>query len=239
MEATGYVAVSHLTALRRRMDMIANNMANMSTTGYKAEKPLFTSVLRESTRGDKVAYVEDFGSIRDLSMGTMQPTSNPLDLAINGEGYFQVETPDGIKYTRNGMLMLNNSGEITTHDGYPMLDDSGNAIVIPTNTKNITVSNDGTITADGSQIARIQPVMFEKERELQKLPNGLYETEEKPAPLEKFEIRQGMIEGSNVVPILEMTQMMEVSRRYESANKLLKGEDERQRDAIRTLSGNN
>jgi flagellar basal-body rod protein FlgF len=234
-----------MTALRRQMDMIANNLANMSTSSYKAEKPLFTQFLNPTGRSDDrpagdetISYVEDFGVVRNLQVGTISPTGNPLDIAINGAGYFQVATNEGVRYTRAGTFSLSPEGTIITRDGNPLLDDAGQPMVIPQGTRTITISTDGTVSADNLQVARIVPVSFENERALKKLPGGLYETDQTATPLETFDLRQGMAEGSNVQPVLEMTNMIEVSRAYQTAQKFIEQEHQRVKNAIGRLAGN-
>lgn len=245
MDATSYVTLSHMTALRRQMEMIANNLANMSTTAYKAEKPLFTQFLNSTVWGadrprgdDAISYVEDFGVVRNLQIGTITQTDNPLDIAINGNGYYQVETPEGMRYTRSGAFSLSADRQIVTREGHLLLDDAGQPIEIPQGTRAMTISVDGTVSADNLQIARIVPVDFANERALKKLPSGLYETDQQPTPLERFDLRQGMIEGSNVQPILEMTNMIEVSRAYQTAQKFVEQEHQRVKNAIGKLAGN-
>ena len=241
MDNTQYINLSHLTALRRQMDMVSNNIANMSTTAYKGEKPLFSSFINKAENGAKINYVQDFGVVRDLKNGTITPTGNPLDIAINGEGYFQIQTADGIRYTRAGNFSLDDQGQITTRDGNPVLDNPQNKkpMSIPQGTKDITISASGEINADNVQIGTLAVVRFEDERNLKKMENGLYETDQQPQAVPRFELRQGMIEGSNVQPILEMAEMINVSRSYEQAQKFLDSEDERQRKAVTTLSGTN
>jgi len=242
MDTTSYVALSHMTALRREMDMVANNIANMSTSGFKTEKPLFTAFLNKAKNDlvsrERVAYVEDFGQVRNLEAGTISTTGNPLDIAINSEGYFSIQTPEGVHYTRAGNFNLNGDNQIVTRDGKPLLDDKGSPITIPPGTSNITISNDGTVTADSAPVARIVPVLFEDERGLEKLPDGLYKTDQTPEPGTRFELRQGMLEGSNVQAVVEMTNMIDISRAYESAKRFVDREDDRMRDAIRKLAGN-
>jgi flagellar basal-body rod protein FlgF len=245
MDATSYVTISHMTALRRQMEMIANNLANMNTSSYKAEKPLFTQFINptrfatERPKGENgIAYVEDFGVVRNLDTGTISPTNNPLDIAINGEGYYQVQTAEGVRFTRAGSFSLSSDGTLVTRAGDPLLDDAGNPIQIPQGTRDITISADGTVTANNQQLARIVPVVFDDERALKKLPAGLYETDQTPNPLQSFDLRQGMVEGSNVQPVLEMTNMIDVSRAYQSAQKFTEQEHQRVRNAIGKLAGN-
>lgn len=228
-----------MTALRREMSVTANNLANMSTPSYKTEKPLFTEYTLPQPDQKDVSYVQDFGLVRDLQVGTITPTGNALDIAINGPGYFVVQSPNGDRYTRAGLFSLAPNGDIINRQGLPLMDDRGRQFNIPQGTKNITISNDGIISADALNLGKIQLVDFKDERALKKLPDGLYETTQKPERLKQFELRQGMIEGSNVVAMIELTNMIEVQRAYESAKQLVDREDDRMRTAIRKLSGNN
>jgi flagellar basal-body rod protein FlgF len=228
-----------MTALRREMSVTANNLANMNTPSYKTEKPLFTEYSLPQPDQKDVSYVQDFGLVRDLQVGTLSQTGNPLDIAINGPGYFVVETPNGNRYTRAGLFSLAPNGDIINRQGLPLMDDRGRQFNIPQGTKNISISNDGVISADALNLGKIQLVEFRDERALKKLPDGLYETNQDPVRLREFEVRQGMVEGSNVVAMLELTNMIEVQRAYDGAKQLVDREDERMRTAIRKLSGNN
>lgn len=227
-----------MTALRREMQLTANNLANMNTSGYKTEKPLFTEYVLPQPENRDVSFVQDFGVVRDLQVGTISQTGNPLDIAINGPGYFVIETPNGDRYTRAGQFSLSPSGDIITRQGLRLMDDRGRQISVPPGTKNITISNDGVVSADAVVVSKIQIVNFADERALQKLPDGFYETTQTPTRLRDFELRQGMTEGSNVVAMLELTNMIEIQRAYESAKQLADREDDRMRTAIRKLSGN-
>ena len=240
MENTTYVTIGHMTALRRRMDLISNNMANMNTSGYKAEKPLFTSYLVDDQKiGERVAHVQDFGIVRNLDAGPLTPTGNPLDLGLASEGYFTVETDRGVRYTRNGNFAINPDGDVVTKEGFKLLDDGGLPLNIPEGATDIVISDNGSVAIDGVQLAQITPVTFDNERELERLPDSLYTTEQEPNPVERPSIKQGMIEGSNVVSMLELTDMIEVHRAYETSKNFVEREDERVRQALRKLSGAN
>jgi flagellar basal-body rod protein FlgF len=124
METPSYVALSRQTALVRQMDVVANNLANVATPGFKAESEVFTTVpIRSQVRGSpaKLSYVQDFATARDFSTGPMNPTGNDLDVAIQGDGFFVVQTPNGPRYTRFGHFQLNAAGQVVTKQGYPLL----------------------------------------------------------------------------------------------------------------------
>lgn len=237
MENTGYIALSRQSVLRRKMDIIANNLANMTTPAFKGEDMMFVEHLKKTGNNDRVSLVQDLALLRNLNAGPMSKTDNPLDLAINGDGYFAVETPDGERYTRNGTFQLNQDGQIVTTQGDLVLGIDGNAITIPPNEPHISVARDGSISAGETLIGRIQIVGFENEQELEKLSNSMYARgNQEPQAAEGSEIAQGMIEGSNVQGIVEMTKMITTVRSYASTSKLVDQEHERQRRAIQVLA---
>ncbi|TQV71275.1 flagellar basal-body rod protein FlgF [Denitrobaculum tricleocarpae] len=237
MENTGYIALSRQSVLRRQMDIIANNMANMTTPAFKGEDMMFVEHLKKTANNDRVSLVQDLALLRNLNAGPMTKTDNPLDLAINGDGYFVVETPDGERYTRNGTFQLNQDGQIVTTQGDPVLGIDGNAITIPPNEPHISITRDGSISAGETLIGRIQIVGFENEQELEKQSNSLFARgEQEPQVAEGAEVAQGMIEGSNVQGIVEMTKMITTVRSYSSTSKLVDQEHERQRRAIQVLA---
>ncbi len=237
MENTGYIALSRQSVLRRKMDIIANNLANMTTPAFKGEDMMFVEHLKKTGDNDRVSLVQDLALLRNLNAGPMSKTDNPLDLAINGDGYFAIETPDGERYTRNGTFQLNQDGQVVTTQGDLVLGTDGNAITIPANEPNITVSRDGSISAGETLIGRIQIVGFENEQELEKLSNSMYARgNQEPQAAEGAEVAQGMIEGSNVQGIVEMTKMITTVRSYTATSKLVDQEHERQRRAIQVLA---
>lgn len=246
MENAGYIALSRQTALWRQMDQIANNMANVNTAGFKGERVLFTDYLAKvrtdrSLFRDTIAYTEDFGMVRDLSEGALQTTGNPLDVAIKGDGYFAVENEDGQRfYTRSGRFKLDADGQITTSSGEILLSDTDQPIVLAPGETEITVSRDGTVTTENGQIGRLRLVGFADQRALKKVTGGLYDAgEQTPTPLQAPHVTQGMLEGSNVNPISEITQMISVQRAYEGAQKMIETEHDRQRQAIDAFAKQN
>ncbi|GAB4394784.1 MAG: flagellar basal-body rod protein FlgF [Kiloniellaceae bacterium] len=238
MENPGYIALSRQMTLRRQMDVVANNMANINTPAFKGQSMLFVEYLETSDSGEKMSFVQDVALVRNLAEGQLTATQNPLDLAISGEGYFEIETPTGPRYTRNGVFQLNADGELVTSSGQRVLGDGGNPITLPPNSRDVTVTRDGTISTDQGPAGRLRAVRFENEQALVKQANGLYDADGQDAlPSEDAEIVQGMIEGSNVQGILELTKMIETVRQYSSAGKMVNEEHERQRRAIQSLGG--
>lgn len=229
------IGLSRQMALRNQMDMVANNIANMNTTAYKSEELLFREYLVTSEEGDQMSYVESYGTLRNTSEGPMQPTSNPLDLAISGAGYFVVETQDGPEYTRNGHFTLNEQGQLTTMDGDPVMDVDNRVIEFANPSTEITISKDGTVTGDIGENFRLAVVSFDSEQALERDQNGLYKTDQQPTPVESPAVLQGMLEGSNVQPIIQMTNMIEVQRSYEHMQKMMNTDHDLQRDAIGRL----
>lgn len=233
MENTAYIALSRQMVLRQKMDLVAHNLANLNTPGFKGEDMLFVEYLDTSTPQEPLSYVQNISMIRDLENGTLTPTDNPLDLAINGEGYFVVETPEGRRYTRNGAFSLNAERQIVTASGLALLSNAGSPLEIPANSSAITITRDGTVSSERGPVGRIDLVTFANEQQLKKIGGGLFDAEDQqPEPLQDGEVQQGMIEGSNVKGVVEMTRMIETLRSYQAASKLIDEEHRRQREAI-------
>ena len=235
MENTGHIALSRQMVIRREMQVIANNLANMNTNAYKGESMVFVEYLKETGSGEKLSLVQDIALMRNLDEGEKVATSNDLDLAILGKGYFAVETEMGPRYTRNGSFRLNSEGEMVTAQGYPVLDNNDSPIVIFGGGA-VAVSRDGMVSSAAGPVGQLQVVQFEDEQSLRKMAGGLYEADEqRPEPAEGYEIHQGMLERSNVVGILEMTRMTDAIRAYRGTSKVMSQEHQRQEKAIRIL----
>jgi flagellar basal-body rod protein FlgF len=242
MENTSYVALSREAALWRQMAVVANNMANANTPGFKAEQVMFTSYLAKtksdtSPFGRSMSFVQDLGVLHDTREGPLTQTGDSLDLAIHGPGYYTVDTPAGPRYTRDGHFQLDSNGMVVTSSGYPLMQASGNPIVLAPGESSITVAGDGTVSTENGQIGQLQVVNFANEQELQPLGDGTYSTTQTPTPLAHASIVQGMLEQSNVQPIGEMTGMLNILRNYEGVMNMIQSEHDRQMKAIDALSG--
>ncbi|MEZ5669601.1 MAG: flagellar basal-body rod protein FlgF [Alphaproteobacteria bacterium] len=241
MENPSFVALSGQMALRHQMDILANNIANMNTVGYKAERLVFTEMV-ENVPDQSVddmgpmSFVQPYASYVDFSAGTLTPTGNPLDVGINGEGLFAVQTADGVAYTRNGRFGLDPNGTLVTSNGMPVLGSGGGPIQIA-DASAISIAGDGTISTPDGVVARLQVVRFEDPMTMDRAGNGLYTaTTAQPVPVTSPQVAQGTVEESNVSPILEMSTMIEVSRAYQMLAQALDNEHQRQQKAITTLA---
>lgn len=241
MENTLMIALSHQAALRRRMDVIANNIANMNTTGFKSEQPLFAEHVvhnrgDDRVAGDTLSFVLDQATLRDTSAGGLEATGNALDIAIRGEGFFAVETPAGEQYTRNGRFRLSPSGQLVTEHGHPILGQGGEPIVLGPADSEIVVSKNGVISSTRGEIGQLRVVDFEDQQRLMMVAGGLMMADTPATEVAFPEVEQGMIETSNVEAIREMTRMIEVHRSYDRAKQLIDREDERIRTMMETYA---
>lgn len=242
MENAVYIALSSQMALRRSMEIVANNMANLSTPGYQAERVMFKEHLVPVGETETVSFVQDIASYRDLTNGPIQYTNGDLDVAITGKGYFAVETPDGVRYTRAGAFTLDTQRRLVTSEGHVVQAAGGGPIVFPSDASEIEIADDGTISVRGqnakisNRIGRIGVVEFEDERQLRRSGYGLLETEQEPTPAKDIRVAQGALEQSNVQGVVEMTDMMEVMRRYQAVQKIIDTDGDLVRRAIEQLS---
>ena len=236
MENTLFIALSKQLATRREVDIIANNLANTSSPGYKNEQMMFVEYLKETGTNGSVSLVQDIALARDLSEGVFKRTGNPLNAAIRGKGWFVVETPEGERYTRNGHFRLNQEGELVTTTGQRLLTKNGDPIVFSPGDTDIVIKGDGKVTASGEDRGTLRVVTFDNERKLDKVAGNLFRSENPPDEKSSAEIVQGVIEESNVKPVVEITRMIKALRSYKGAQTLVEGEHDRQRKAIEKLT---
>ncbi len=229
-------------ALWRQMEVVANNMANSNTPGYKNQEMMFREYLmptraNDPATGGKISFVQDVGLISDTREGPLTKTDNSLDFALHGDGYFQVETQAGMRYTRDGHFRLDEGGMLVNSDGYAVMDNRDQPIIFAPNEADISVAPDGTVSTENGRVATLKVVKFDNEQELSKAGGGLYATEQTPNVVPRPEILQGMMEESNVQPVLEMTRMMTVLRQYESVQQIIDNETTRIEKAQGVLAG--
>lgn len=236
METSTYVALSGQNAREREMDVLANNIANLSTPGFKGEQMMFKEYLTKPVGGeDPTSYVQIAGNARDMSQGPLTHTGNPLDIALKGPGFMTLNTPAGAAYTRSGHFQLDSEGELVTLSGFVVQGDTGSPIVIPTGAGQVTIDPDGTVATREGTIGKIGVVNFDDPQALAQDPDGLFTTVQTPNAITTTQVEQGTIEDSNVQPILEMTKLMKVSHDVGLAKNFTDGEHNRLKSAIDRL----
>ncbi len=235
MEAASLILLSRQTALQQQIDVLANNIANVNTSGYKGQSVLFETYVTRPVSGEQMNFVVDRTTLRDTSTGATTVTGNDLDIALQGNGYFGVQTPQGVQYTRAGAFSLSNSGDIVTQDGYPVLSLEGQPLNIPAEAKTVEIDLTGRILTDKGEVGKLQVKVFKHEQQMIETGRGLYQTKESGEPAPDTRVVQRALEQSNVKPVLEMTRVSEVVRAYQQTVSMMQNENERMRTAIRTL----
>ena len=244
------IGLSRQTLLERQLDVVANNIANVNTAGFKADSSLFEEYLMPGAHEDnfvgrdrRVSYVQDRGTFHDFKQGTSEQTNNPLDVAVTGDGFLVVQTAAGERYTRDGGMQINSQGQLVTTAGNPVLGTAGPIVFQPTD-HDINVSPDGTITVlEGSGHAdalrgKLRLVSFADAQKLLKEGANLYSAGEGGAAQAdtKSQVQQGYIEKSNVNSVVEMSRMIEVTRAYTQISTLLQQESDLHKSAIEKLA---
>ncbi|MGF7153921.1 flagellar hook-basal body complex protein [Novosphingobium gossypii] len=244
MDVSSFVLLSHEQALRRQLDVAANNMANVSTAGYKREQAVFHEYVENAQDAPvqdarKTSYVLDYGAVHDIAQGAFQSTGNPLDVMIDGPGYLNVEMPDGSTgYTRAGFVKVLESGELATSGGQRLLDENGRPIAIPVDQLGqVTITGDGTVMAGQDPVGRLAVTGFNDENMLEARGDGvLTGTGGTVMTAAQTRLRTGGVEASNVEPISETTRMVEVLRSYQVSQRLSSDLADMRRSAIGRLS---
>ena len=236
MQSPSVVLMSQLDALTRGLDVVANNVANQNTTGFKRQQMLFETFISRPAPKEQFDLVYDRATYRDTAGGPIVQTGNTFDVALQGPGYFSIETPQGLRYSRNGSFTLNSEGELVTLSGNRVLNNGGSPIQIPSDSGEVTIAKDGSISTEAGQVGRLGVFRFANEQLLREEAGGLYiaETAATPDTGETTSI-QGALERSNVNPIAEMTRMTEITRAYQRVQRLIETEHERIRTALRQL----
>jgi flagellar basal-body rod protein FlgF len=236
MENTLYIALSYQTVMQRKMDVIANNIANVSTAGFKGEQMMFVEYLTDVIGKDDISFVQDIAVVRDFREGAFVQTGNPLDVAISGPGWLQIDTPTGMRYSRNGHLKIDSKSQLTTAAGHPVLGENSRPITMPAQSGHMVIAPDGSISVDEVKVGRLKLVSFTNEQFLRKEADSLYTTDAPANPAPNARVVQGMIEESNVKPVIEITNMIGAMREFQSAQQVIEEEHKRQLAAIDALT---
>ncbi len=216
-----YVALSRQTGLFRQMNVIANNMANVNTTGFQAERVMFDDYLVDDGNREDIAFAQDVSSYRSQSQGPINTTGNPLDVAINGKGFFVVETAQGERYTRAGNFSLDAEGTLITPEGFPILDDGGQPINFGSQDREIRIGENGVLVVDGQERGALGLVEFENPQEMKQIGYTMYQTDQEPLPPVETRLVHGAVEASNVSAVKEMIDMTMVGRRTSGTAKYI------------------
>ncbi len=243
MDTASYIVLSRQVGLFNQLDVIANNVANANTDGFKSESVMFKEYLASAGRDGKSSFANDVISVSDMSQGDLKATGRPLDAAINGEGYYSVQTPLGTRYTRSGIFHIDQVGQLSTKEGYPVLD-GGSPIVFNETDKDVQIGQDGSITTLAPNgVREIKGVLsvykFDNPYMMKKAGGNFYTSNEVPILAENvadYKIAQGMVEQSNVNSTKELTAMIKVNRSVGSTAKFITDVHDMQRKAISTIS---
>lgn len=232
-----YVSLSGQMATQTRLSTVANNVANLRTAGFRAETVNFDTVLSDFRR-DAVAFAAVGETHIDRAQGPVEATGNPLDLAIDGRGWFAIETPAGRAYTRDGRMTMTEAGDLVTLTGHSLLDDGGAPIALERGAGDVVIGIDGTITQGGRNVGVVGLFDVPQRAKLSRYGDSAVLTDVPAEPMEDRVVngvRQGFLEGSNVNAVVALTELIQVQRAFEHANSTIRGRQETLEKAVRTL----
>ncbi len=238
MDQTGYILLSRMSAMLRGTDVLATNLANAETPGFRANRPIFATHLQRQRDvtgpqgGQSVAFALDRATWRDGASGPLTSTGNPLDVALQGPGFFAVETPRGERFTRAGRFTLAGDGRLVDMEGNAVLDSANRPVTFAPNDTRIEILGDGTIRTENGQVGKLRVVQFGNEQALRAEGGRLYASDETPEPMARPSVVQGSLEGSNVNAVLEMTRLTSDVRAFQMVAQFMETEGKRASDAV-------
>ena len=238
MDNALYGGLSRQMTLQRQLDVAANNLANLDTAGFKVEGLMLQSdplTPQKAPRSGPIKYVLDNGLARDFGQGALEKTGNTYDLAIEGQGFFQVQTANGARFTRDGRFHVDTSNQLVDGAGNPVLDASGSPISFDPQKGAPVISKTGLVSQDGESGAKVGVVRFANLSGLSKDGDNLFTTDETPTAAADGAVRQGVVEHSNVSPVREVTSLIDITRAYERVANLMNSTQDLSRDAIQRL----
>lgn len=240
MDNLQLLAVQTQRVLQRRLETASNNLANVSTFGFKADalrtEEFDRAPARSADRPRDVRFVRDVGLNRDFSQGAVTRTGNPLDVAIQGDGFFMVQAREGVRYTRDGAFSLDATGQLVTSGGLPVLSGGGAPIVFDPQGERPQIGADGSIRVGGAEAGALGVVSFPNLSALEKTGDNLFDPRGQAPAAFTGTVVQGAVESSNVNPIVELTRVIEISRAYESAARIVSGGDELRQRTLERLA---
>ena len=236
MDNAGYTTLTRQSGLMREMQVVANNIANANTTGYRQEGVIFSEYVQAVEEGPSLSMAN--GNVRNTSyaQGVLTQTGGQFDFAIEGDAFFLIETLQGERLTRAGSFTPNAEGDLVTNDGYRVLDAGGAPVFIPPDASDLSVASDGTISAGGTPLGQLGLVVPVDPTEMTRQSGILFDAPSGVEPAESGRVVQGFLEGSNVNSVLQIARMIEVQRAYEMGQSFAEAEDERIRTAIKALT---
>jgi flagellar basal-body rod protein FlgF len=226
MDNAIYVGLSKQMLLQRELDIAASNLANVDTVGFKFEEMLSNADPTPSTRPGgttpPLTFVTANGMLRNYTQGPLTQTGSPLDLAIDGKGFFKISTAAGTRYTRDGRFKLDPTGKIVTQDGDAVQGDSGDITLDPKKGP-VAISNNGEISQSGQVVGKLAAVTFDSLSALSKDGSNQYRNDSNltEQPATSVSLKQGMLEGSNVQPITQITRLIEISQAYNAVSTMM------------------
>jgi flagellar basal-body rod protein FlgF len=236
MENAGYTTLTRQSGLLREMRIVANNIANAATTGFRQEGLVFSEYVKAVDGASSLSMGQGNARMTSFEQGALTQTGGDFDFAIEGDGFFLVDTPAGERLTRAGSFTPNAEGDLVTATGYRVLDAGGAPVFIPPGLTDLAVAGDGTISTEGNPIGQIGVFLPNNAQGMVREDGVMFRAEEGFQPAENARILQRYVESSNVDPILQLTRMIEVQRAYELGASFLEAEDERMQKALRSLS---
>ena len=232
MDSTGYIALTRQSGLMREMQVVANNIANAATTGFRQEGVVFSEFVSSVEGAPSLSMGQANVRRPSFEQGTLEQTGGTFDLAIEGNGFFLIETAQGERLPRAGGFSPDAAGDLVTFDGNRVLDAGGAPVFVPPDARSITISPDGTISADGALVGQIGVVQPTEPADLVREGGVMFRAETGFEPAENARVLQGFVEASNVDPISQLARMIEIQRAYEMGQSFLDSEDERVRRAM-------
>ncbi len=235
METAGYATLSRQAGLMREMRVVANNIANAATTGYRSEGLIFSEYVKTAPGQQSTSMARANIHNTSLEQGQLTQTNGTFDFAIEGDAFFMVETPQGQRLTRSGAFSSNAQGDLVTMDGHRVLDAGGAPVFVPAGSASIEVGSDGTISANGQPLGQIGLFKPVEKHTMNREDGVMFRVDGEIEPALDGRVLQGFLEGSNVNAIHQISRMIEIQRAYEMGQSFLTTEDERIRGAIKNL----